>query len=202
MNNDFLRVNEITEFTNLSHKQIRNNLNKLRTSSDFSNLIKGGGKGKGGQFLFHPTLIPLITFRQRQKKVNSNKVKLRVRKLSEFYYSKVTWDYFGCIHPNKDTDLFELVNSLNGYNSFYVIHRQKEINHIHFTIQSHQRIEEIKDILKTYFKTKNISIDKVFLTGFQSGFKDDTINYLLRRGRHSSKNDLIDWGVSYNPILI
>ena len=196
MNNQFLRVNEITEFTNLSHKQIRNNLNKLRTSSNFSNLIKGGGKGKGGQFLFHPTLIPLITLRQRQKKVNGNNVKSRVRKLSEFYYSKVTWDYFGCIHPNKDIDLFELINSLYGYNSFYVIHRQKEISHIHFTIQSHQRIEEIKDHLTGYFNKNKISIDKVFLTRFDYKFKEDTINYLLRRGKHSSKKDLIDWGIS------
>jgi hypothetical protein len=196
MNNDFLRINEIIEFTNLSHKQIRNNLNTLKTSSDFSNLIKGGGKGKGGQFWFHPTLIPIITLRQRQKKENVNQIKLKVRRLSEFYYSRVRWDYFGCIHPNKDIDLIELVNSLKGYNSFYVIHRQKEKNHIHFTIQSPQKIEEIKDHVTRYFNQHKISIDEVFLTKFDYKFKEDTINYLLRRGRHSSKRDLIDWGVS------
>jgi hypothetical protein len=196
MNNDFLSVNEILEFTNLSHKQIRNNLNTLRTSSDFRNLIKGGGKGKGGQFWFHPTLIPLITLRQRKRKENINTTKLKVRRLSEFYYSKVTWDYFGCIHPNKDTELSELVNSLKGFNSFYVIHRQKEINHIHFTIQSPRQIEEIKEHLTRHFNKNKISIDKVFLTKFDYKFKEDTINYLLRRGCHSSKRDLIDWGVS------
>jgi hypothetical protein len=202
MTNDFLNVNEIIEYTTLSHKQIRNNLNSLKTSSRFSNLIKGGGKGKGGQLWFHYSLIPHITLRQRRRVKKEHSTKLKVRKLSEYYYSKMTWDYFGCIHPNRDTDIMDLVTSLNDFNSFYVIHRQQEVNHIHFTIQSVLKNEEIKDIFKTYFKTKNISIDKVFLTGFESGFKDDTINYLLRRGRHSSKNDLIDWGVSYNPILI
>ena len=112
------------------------------------------------------------------------------------YYTKVTWDYFGCIHPNKDIELFELVNSLKGFNSFYVIHRQQEINHIHFTIHSPRQIEELKDHLSSYFKKHKISIDKVFLTNFDYKFKEDTINYLLRRGCHSSKRDLIDWGVS------
>lgn len=196
MNYNFVSVNEIKEFTNLSHKQIRNKLNTLKTSSEFRNQIKGGGKGKGGQFWFNPILIPQITFRQRKKKENENLNKLRVRRLSEYYYSKVIWSYFGCIRPNRDTDLLELVNSLNGFNTFYVIHRQREINHIHFTIHSSKQVEEIKDHFKGYFNKHNISIDKVFLTKFDYKFKDDTLNYLLRRGCHSSKKDLIDWGIS------
>ena len=141
MNNNFVSVNEIKEFTNLSHKQIRNNLNTLKNSSEFRNLIKGGGKGKGGQFWFNPILIPHITLRQRKKKENENKTKLRDRKLSEYFFTKVIWSYFGCIRPNRDTDLFQLVNSLDSFNSFYVIHRQREINHLHFTIHSSKQVE-------------------------------------------------------------
>jgi hypothetical protein len=196
MNNNFVSVNDIKEFTNLSHKQIRNNLNTLKNSSEFRDLIKGGGKGKGGQFWFNPILIPHITLRQRKKKENENKTKLRDRKLSEYFFSKVIWSYFGCIRPNRDIDLFQLVNSLDSFNSFYVIHRQREINHLHFTIHSSKQVEEIKDHLKSYFNKHSISIDKVFLTEFDYKFKGNTLNYLLRRGGHSSKRDLIDWGIS------
>jgi hypothetical protein len=194
MNNN-ISINEIKEFTNLSHKQIRNNLNTLKNSFEFEKLIKGGGKGKGGQFWFNPILIPRITSRHRKKKENETKTKLKVRKLSEYYYSKVNWIFFGCILPNKDIELIELVDSLDGFNSFYVIHRQREINHIHFTIHSSKQIEEIKNLLGRYFNKRGISIDKVFLTKFDCKFKDDTLNYLLRRGSHSSKRDLIDWGM-------
>jgi hypothetical protein len=197
MNNDFLNVNDVIEYTTLSHKQIRNNLNTLKKNPNNNHLIKGGGKGKGGQFWFHYSLLPFILVRHRRRLSKDIQTTHRLRNMSEFVYSKSHWDYFGCIHPNIDTDLFELTNSLKTFKSFYVIHRQNEINHIHFTIQSSFDGNEIKDILKLYYLKNKISIDKVFLTRFDKDFKDDTINYLLRRGSHRSKNDLIDWGVNF-----
>ena len=199
MNNTFLNVNEIKEFTTLSHKQIRNKLNTLKKLSNFNQFIKGGGKGKGGQFWFHYSILPYISIRHRHILKKDNQTKLKSRKLAEFYYSKTSWDFFGCIHPNRDTDLIDLVNSLNNFVSFYVIHRQNEINHLHFTIQSPLNIEEIRDTLKIYFVKNRISIDKVFLTEFEKGFREATINYLLRKGKHSVKNDLIDWGLNNQP---
>ncbi len=199
-NNDFLNVNELKKYTTLSHKQIRNNLNNLKKVPVYNNLIKGGGKGRGGQFWFHYSLIPHITIRQRNNKKVRNQTTLKFRNWSSFFYAKTSWDYFGCIHPNRDTDFIELINSLNNFVSFYVIHRRNEIHHIHFTIQSPLKKDEIKDLLRSYFLKKNISIDKVFLTGFVKEFRDDTINYLLRKGQHSSKHDLIDWGCNY-PLL-
>lgn len=199
-NNDFLNVNELKKYTTLSHKQIRNNLNNLKKVPVFNNLIKGGGKGRGGQFWFHYSLIPNVIIRQRNNKKVSNQTTLKFRNWSSFFYAKTSWDYFGCIHPNRDTDFIELINSLNNFVSFYVIHRRNEIHHIHFTIQSSLNKDEIKDLLRSYFLKKNISIDKVFLTGFRKEFRDDTINYLLRKGQHSSKHDLIDWGSNY-PLL-
>jgi hypothetical protein len=195
MNRDFLNVSEVIEFTTLSQKQIRNNLNRLSKSKEFENLIYGGGKGKGGRFRFHYSILPIVLLRRRKNKVDST---LKSRKVSEFYYSKCSWDYFGCIQPNKELDYLELIDSLENFDSFYVIHRRNEKNHIHFTIHSSLSSDEIKDQLNLYFKNKRISIDEVFLTRFDKGFKDDTINYLLRRGKHNSKNDLIDWGLSFN----
>jgi hypothetical protein len=195
MKNRFISVNEIIEFTDLSHKQIRNNLNRLKNTIEFEKYIQGGGKGKGGQFWFNPILIPKITSRHRKNTENETKTKLKVRKLSEYYYRKVSWSFFGCILPNKDTELNELVNSLNGFSSFYVVHRQREINHIHFTIHSTKQSDEIRDSLRCYFIKCGISIDDVYLTKFDFGFGDSTLNYLLRRGSHSSKRDLIDWGM-------
>jgi hypothetical protein len=196
---DYLNVKELQKYTTLTNKQIRNNLNNLKNSNKFGSLIRGGGKGKGGQFWFHYSLIPFISIRQRQRVSKNIQTTIKERKLSELFYSKTLWDYFGCIHPNKDVDMKDLLNSLNHFISFYVIHRQNEINHIHFTLQSNLKCDEIKDHFKTYYLTKGISIDKVFLVSFNRDFKDDTINYLLRKGIHSSKNDLIDWGLGPHP---
>jgi hypothetical protein len=196
MNKNFLNVNNIRDYSTLSHKQIRNNINGLKKLSQFNDLIFGGGKGKGGQFWCHYTLVPYISNRQRNR-VNKNiQTTIKGRDFSEFYYSKTSWDYFGCIHPNRDIDFLELTNSLKNFNSFYVIHRQKEKNHIHFTLQSSLKVPEIKEQLKSYFNHINISIDDIFLTEFDTNFKDNTLNYLLRRGNHSSKSDVIDWGLS------
>jgi len=125
MNKNFLNVNNIRDYSTLSHKQIRNNINGLKKLSHFNDLIFGGGKGKGGQFWCHYTLV-----------------------------------------------------------------------HIHFTLQSSLKVPEIKELLKSYFNLINISIDDIFLTEFDTNFKDNTLNYLLRRGNHSSKSDVIDWGLS------
>ena len=57
MNNEYMNVNEIIELTSLSHKQIRNNINNLKKSNNINQLIIGGGKGKGGQFWFHFSLL-------------------------------------------------------------------------------------------------------------------------------------------------
>ena len=140
MNSEFLNVNEIKNYSTLSQKQIRNNLNYLLGKGEYSNLIYGGGRGKGGQFRVHYTLIPLITNRKRNSKKKELQLKYTERFLSEFYYGKTNWDYFGCIKPNQETDLYQLVNSLKNFFSFYVIHRKKEKNHIHFTLSSSKDI--------------------------------------------------------------
>jgi hypothetical protein len=196
MNKEFLNVNEIKEYTTLSHRQIRNNLNGLKNTNQFEELIIGGGKGKGGTFWIHYSIIPKIVRRQRKRVNKVTLSTIKDRRFSEYYYTINSWDYFGCIHPNKDIDYSLLKNSLNNFNSFYVIHRRNEIHHIHFTIQSSLVISEIKELLKSYFKRNNVSIDEVFLTEFNKGYREDTLNYLLRRGKHSSKKDLIDWGLN------
>jgi hypothetical protein len=196
MNNEYLNVNELKRYSTLTSKQIRNNLNSIKKLENYGGLIIGGGKGKGGQFWFHYSIIPLITIRQRKRKQRDIQTTKTNRCLSEFYYSKTKWDYFGCIKPNIETDIYQLINSLNNFSSFYVIHRKNEKNHIHFTIESSINLSDIKEQLKTYYTTSHISIDKIFLTKYNCDYNEKTLNYLLRRGNHNTKNDLIDWGLT------
>ena len=119
-----------------------------------------------------------------------------ILKLSDFLFTKTKWTYFGCIKPNEDIDIFELIGSLSPFFSFYCIHRQKEKNHIHFSVKTSIQIDDFKEILKLYFKKINKSIDRVFLTQFDNDLREKTINYLLRRGNHNTKQDLIDWGLT------
>jgi len=196
MNNEYLNVNDIKEFSSLTSKQIRNKINVLKTSSSFSSLIYGGGKGKGGKLWFHYSILPYITYRQRRRFNKDIHTTLKGRKLSEYYFSKSYWNYFGCIKPNIDIDISDLVNSLNNFLSFYVVHRKNEKNHIHFILDSTVNQGEIKEELKKYYTKNDISIDKIFLTQFDFKLKNETLNYLLRKGVHSSQKDLIDWGLS------
>jgi hypothetical protein len=93
------------------------------------------------------------------------------------------------------TIVSDLLKSLRQFDGFYVIHRKNEKNHIHFTIHSSRSISDIKQIIKNYFQTLKISIDNVFLTEYQETFGKNTLQYLLRKGNHSNKHDLIDWGL-------
>jgi hypothetical protein len=197
MKNEYLNLNQLNQLTTLSQRQIRNNINLLRQENQFVNLIEGGGKGKGGQFKFHYSIVPLITNRKRQRVNQGSRTIYSSRKLSEFYFSKSQWDFFGCINPNIDIDIPTLKKSLDNFISFFCIHRSKEKNHIHFTIKSNLDLFYIKKELSSFFTNQSISIDEVFLVDFNPELKVETLNYLLRRGTHNEKNDLIDWGLIY-----
>ena len=58
MNNEYLNINQISEFTTLSKRQIRNNILSIRENTNFKKLIKGGGKGKGGKYWIHFSIVP------------------------------------------------------------------------------------------------------------------------------------------------
>jgi hypothetical protein len=196
MNTDYLNVNEILDFTTLSKRQIRNNIIFLRKDENFHNLIKGGGKGKGGKYWIHYSIIPYITGRQRNSLQKSIKSTYNSRNLSEFIFKKINWDYFGCIKPNTDLDLTLLIESLNKYQSFYSIHRTKEMNHIHFSIKSPLSLHDIKKELSCFFSNNSISIDEVYLVDFNPQLRTKSLDYLLRRGNYNHKKDLIHWGLT------
>jgi hypothetical protein len=195
MNNEYLNVDDLKHFTTLTNRQIRNNINRLRKSNKFNGYIKGGGRGKGGQFWFHFSIIPYITNRIRMRRNVNSTTTYSSRKLSEFIFSRTKWNYFGCIKPNEEIDIFDLIGSLSPFFSFYCVHRNKEKNHIHFSVKTSLQIEDFKELLKLYFKKINKSIDRVFLTHFDTELGGKTLNYLLRRGNHNTKRDLIDWGL-------
>jgi hypothetical protein len=196
MYSEYLNVVDLKDFTTLTNRQIRNNINRLKKSDKFNQYIKGGGRGKGGQFWFHYSIIPYITSRTRMRRNVNSTTTYSSRKLSDFLFTKTKWTYFGCIKPNEDIDIFELIGSLSPFFSFYCIHRQKEKNHIHFSVKTSIQIDDFKELLKLYFKKINKSIDRVFLTQFDNDLREKTINYLLRRGNHNTKQDLIDWGLT------
>ena len=196
LNNEYLNINEIIEYTTLSKRQIRNNIMSLQKNENFHELINGGGKGKGGKYWIHYSILPYITERQRNTPISSVKSTYNNRSLSEFIFKKSNWDYFGCIKPNIDVELTELIRSLNNFVSFYCIHRNREKNHIHFSIKSPLKLEEIRKEIKNFFSNHSISIDEVYLVDFNPLLTDKSLDYLLRRGIHNQKRDLIHWGLT------
>jgi len=200
MNNEYLNINELLDFTTLSKRQIRNNVLSLREDINFNNLIRGGGKGKGGKYWIHYSIVPYITERQRKSLNKSIKSTYNSRKLSEFIFKKSKWDYFGCIKPNTDLDLTQLIGSLNKHESFYCIHRTREKNHIHFSIKSPLSLHEIKKELNSFFTNNSVSIDEVYIVDFNPLLRNKSLDYLLRRGNHNHKDDLIHWGLTFPKI--
>jgi hypothetical protein len=92
MLNEYLKVTEIEKFSTLTSKQIRNKLVSLKNSNLYNGLIFGGGKGKGGQYKVHFTLLPIVASRIRRKKQKSIQTTNKSRLLSEYYFSKKQWN--------------------------------------------------------------------------------------------------------------
>ena len=197
---EYISVKEISnKYSTLSTKQIRNRIKKL---IDFSNsaLIMNGKKGRGGDYLIHYSLLQNLVKRKRRErneKKNTQKIIYKNRNFSELFFLTNNWDFFGCVYINKDIDYNELTKFFVIYNIFYVIHRRKEKNHIHFAVKSYKCKSDLKQEISSIFQKKKISIDEIFLTNFNSDLKKKSLDYLLRRGEHSEKKDLIDWGCFY-----
>lgn len=195
--NEYLNVKEITnKFSTLSTKQIRNRIKNLKKVSP-TNLIMNGKKGRGGEYMIHYSLLKYLVKRKR----NSNKYNLslinKFRNFSEFIFLTNDWDFFGCVKINKDIDYNILIEFFRLYTIFYVIHRKNEKNHIHFVLKNDKCLSNLKEEISSIFKKKQISIDKIYLDIFNSNLKNKSLEYLLRRGYHSNKKDLIDWGCFY-----
>ncbi len=197
INNEYISVKEISnKYSTLSTKQIRNRIKKLKDVND-STLIICGKKGRGGDYLIHYSLLQYLVKRERKEKKNTGHLIRKNRNFSEIFFLTNTWDFFGCVNINNDIDYNELTKFFEPYNIFYVIHRKKEKNHIHFAIKNHKCKSDLKQEISSIFHKKKISIDEIFLTNFISDLKKKSLEYLLRRGEHSKKRDLIDWGCFY-----
>ena len=191
---NYLSVGELQKYSTLTTRQIRNNINSKKSIPEYENFIKGGGRGRGGQYWIHTSIIHEFISRKRNSPYFSTKQPIKNRKFSELFYSLTKWTYFGCVRPNSEVDFQILINSLQEYTSFYVIHRKGELNHIHFTLYEVMDIDEVKSKLKGYFCEKGISLGPIFLIEFSEKYRSNSFDYLLRRGRHNMKSDLVDWG--------
>lgn len=195
MLNELLNINEIEKYSSLTPKQIRNNIRDLHKHPEYQKKIYGGGRGKGGRYQIHFSLLPKITMRRRRRKIKDIQTIRKHRLLAEHIFPKIQWDYFGCIKPNIEIDMEVLICSISNFNCFYAIHRQNEMNHIHFTLEGKNSMDKIITTITNFYKRNKISIDNVFLKPFDKSSKRSAFNYLLRKEMHSNRNDLIDWGL-------
>jgi hypothetical protein len=173
-----ITITDILPHTDISRKQVNNRIKKL---NQYTNLLYGGGKGKGGLYQINPIFFNYLTLTKSIKSLNdivrNNNVK-EVPKINLFEtYKLIEWTYFGCYSPPKvySVDgLLEILPLKDGELLFYTIHGRKSTDelHIHFVVVTKRKMENFLN-----FQTK--SIQSVKVSPFRTELRYDSYNYFL-----------------------
>ena len=141
---EYLYIEDIKKFTCLSDRQIRNRVKTLSTLK--KNLIKGGGRGKGGKYSIHWSILPEILKEGYSKCPDSYERKQKMFKsyLGQYEkqeFEKHKWKQFSYINPKDEISpesLKEVLSKLPGKLFFYSIHGHLKNNtfHIHYVSDS------------------------------------------------------------------
>ena len=141
---EFLYIDDIKKYTCLSDRQIRNRVKTL--SSVKKNLIKGGGRGKGGKYSIHWSLLSEILKEGYSKCPDCIERKQKMFKnyishfeIQEFQNQK--WKQFCYVNPKDEITPKSLLDNLHllpGNSFFYSIHGHEGNNnyHIHYVSDS------------------------------------------------------------------
>lgn len=192
MDRNTISIKELLPLTNITRKQLNNRIQNIR--GKYPDLIKGGGKGKGGRYSIHPFFTTYLiqphwsrTFTPHQKNNTEKRISefLKSKTPINYYelFKSIRWDRFCCYSPLKKIyDPIELINLIplnDGDVSFYSIHRfHDESLHIHFTL--------LNDVL-THYKVPesrvdwlNVQIEKYDFNQSEGCFQYFTNTELLR----------------------
>lgn len=190
MSNNNITIKDILPHTDISRKQVNNRIKKL---NQYTNLLYGGGKGKGGLYKINPIFFNYLTLTKSIKSVNdivrNNSVNLIPRINLFETYKLIDWTYFGCYSPPKvfSVDaLLEIIPLKDGELLFYTIHGRKSTDelHIHFVVFTKSKIEK-------FVKLENQSIKSVYVSPFRTELLYDCFNYFLNPKENQF---LVDYG--------
>lgn len=185
-----ITIKDILPHTDISRKQVNNRIKKL---IPYKNLVKGGGKGKGGLyrvnsiFFNYLTLLKSIKYKSnivRNKDVINN----LIINLFETY-KLVNWTYFGCYSPPKVycvDALLELLPLKDGELLFYAIHGRKSTDelHIHFVVTTNSNIQKFE-----YLENKSkMSVNAV---PFRNELQSECFTYFINPKENQF---LVDYG--------
>lgn len=202
-------IQDIIPLSNISRKQIGNRIKPIKKK--YPNLIKGGGRGKGGKYQINPLLIKHLTIPNTEVKVSGEDKKRMNDKQDEFLknlppfdtmdtFKEIEWDWFCCYHPVKEiTDIQELIDCIpmnEGDLCYYSIHRKNESgritkHHIHFVLKSDLTKNDISKTTPFY---SDYDIQEFDLTDVEGCYNYFSNSNLLR----SDKQELCEWGYLMN----
>lgn len=141
---EFLCIDDIKKFTCLSDRQIRNRVKTISLIKN--NLIKGGGRGKGGKYSIHWSILSEILKEGYSKCPNciERKQKMFKNYISQFEiqeFQNKKWKQFCYINPKEEKTPKSLIDTLQllpGNCFFYSIHGHEVNNnyHIHYVSDS------------------------------------------------------------------
>jgi hypothetical protein len=142
---EFLYIDDIKKYTCLSERQIRNRVKNQSLLNQ--NLIKGGGRGKGGKYSIHWSILPDILKEEYSKCTDDTYQRKQIMfksylgQYEKQEFEKNKWKQFSFINPKDEISpesLKEVLSKLPGKIFFYSIHGHLENNtfHIHYVSDS------------------------------------------------------------------
>jgi len=196
-----LTIKDILSKTDISRKQVNNRINKIK---HHNKLVTGGGKGKGGRYLFNSIFFNYLSLSKNVKQHDK-----LIRNLSESQpsypiilfeiFNQIEWTYFGCYSPPKIYDIDELIEILpisDGELLFYAIHNRCKTDelHIHFVVATQVEIKKYKN------PQMNLSLE---VKPFNPNLSGECFNYFINPKDHQFA---VDYGFilgvkNHNQIL-
>ncbi len=197
------QIQDILHLTNVSRKQVNNRIRKLKNK--YPNLIKGGGRGRGGKYLIHPLMIPFLIRLNEEISLTNSEKEQWIRKQQLFYesisnynnldtFSKVEWDWFCCFRPPNEYDIQSLIDLIPKSDAtdlaYFSIHRQEDKLHIHFVLRTNMNKNEILNSVKTICDKDCELFDRTKRTQCYTYLSDPHI-------RRNGGQVLVDWGYRF-----
>ena len=121
----YLNIKQIVDYSQVSERQLRNYLKKLRTLHP--SLVSGGRKGNQGEYRFNSLLQHFLPITQTVNRISVDLTTL----------NNLNWRWFGCIRPVQNLSEVDLIN-LIPIDEFHLvlfsIHSDivTDNNHIHY----------------------------------------------------------------------
>lgn len=189
-----ITIKELYGLTNVSRKQINNRVNKIKWK--YPQLIKGGGKGKGGKYSVNNLFMNYLTRLNPNQPTPSEGTGIVSKRCIIDYselFNSIDWNWFGCLSTTSlfETEkLFQLLHLQDGEILFYSIHSTGKLDKLHIHFTSNSELPKSRQI-----KQHEGLIINTLIKEFRNPLKRECYDYFTNFRNSTNRNQIIvDYG--------